>query len=76
MRFDLEAGNVGLAGMVEKISPFVRQFCENPSTFLCEDDTGDIRRVRQGEGGEQSDPLMPLLSVWANTGRWWRFRFN
>ena len=45
----------------EKIIPFVRQFYDSPSTFLWEDDTGDVRRVRQGEGGEQGDPLMPLL---------------
>ena len=66
----------GLADMVdgEKIIPFVRQFYDSPSTFLLEDDTGDVRRVRQGEGGEQGDPLMPLL--WASTGRWWRFRLN
>ena len=45
----------------EKIIPFLRQFYDSPSTFLWEDDTGDVRRVRQGEGGEQGDPLMPLL---------------
>ena len=52
----------GLADMVdgEKIIPFVRQFYDSPSTFLWEDDTGDVRRVRQGEGGEQGDPLMPV----------------
>ena len=55
----------GLADMVdvEKIIPFVRQFYDSPSTFLWEDDTGDVRRVRQGEGGEQGDPLMPLLFI-------------
>ena len=49
----------GLADMVdgEKIIPF----CNSPSIFLWEDDTGDVRRVRQGEGGEQGDPSMPLL---------------
>ena len=45
----------------EKIIPFVRQFHDSPSTFLWEDDTGDVRRARQGEGGEQGDPSMPLL---------------
>ena len=53
----------GLADMVdgEKIIPFVRQFHDNPSTYLWENDTGDVRRVRQSEGGEQGDPLMPSL---------------
>ena len=53
----------GLADMVdgEKIIPFVRQLNDSPSTFLWEDDTGGVRRVWQGEGGEQGDPLMPSL---------------
>ena len=44
----------------EKIIPFVRQFYDSPSTFLWEDDTGDVRRVRQGEGGEQGPSLFSL----------------
>ena len=53
----------GLADMVdgEKIIPCVRQFYNSPSTFLWGDDTREVRRVRQGEGGEQRDPSMPLL---------------
>ena len=31
------------------------------SLALGEDDVGDVHQVAQGEGGEQGDPLMPLL---------------
>ena len=53
----------GVADMVdgEKIIPFIRQFYDSPSQFLWEDDMGEVRKVIQGEGGEQGDPLMPLL---------------
>ena len=55
----------GLADMAdgEKIIPFVKQFYDSPSTFLWENDTRDVRRVRQGEGGKQGDPLMFLFSL-------------
>ena len=36
-------------------------FYDSPSTFLWEDELGEARKVVQGEGGEQGDPLMPLL---------------
>ena len=32
--------------------------------LFVEDDSGDTHEIRQGEGGEQGDPLMPLL--WAS----------
>ena len=41
--------------------PFVRLFYGSPSTFLWEDEMGTVNFVPQGEGGEQGDPLMPLL---------------
>ena len=41
--------------------PFVRQFYCNPSRYLLEDDEGVVHEIDQGEGGEQGDPLMPLL---------------
>ena len=41
--------------------PFVRLFYGTPSSYLWEDDAGTVHRVRQGEGGEQGDALMPLL---------------
>ena len=36
-------------------------FYGDPSTFLWEDDLGGVHHIRQGEGGEQGDPLMPML---------------
>ena len=64
--YDLISRNAmlrGVLGMVdgEKLLPFLRLFDGSPSTFLWEDDTGKVHHVRQGEGGEQGDPLMPLL---------------
>ena len=41
--------------------PFVRQFYGNPSRDFWEDDEGVVHEIDQGEGGEQGDPLMPLL---------------
>ena len=41
--------------------PFVRQFYGTPSQYLWEDDDGSVHIIHQGEGGEQGDPLMPML---------------
>ena len=41
--------------------PFVRQFYGSSSTYLWYDDRGVAHEVRQAEGGEQGDPLMPGL---------------
>ena len=43
------------------IMPFVRQFYGQPSMCLWESDDGIVHQIEQGEGGEQGDPLMPLL---------------
>ena len=53
----------GLVDMVDgdKLILFIRQIYDSPSTFLWEDELGEARKVVQGEGGEQGDPLMPLL---------------
>ena len=45
----------------DQILPFVCVFHNNPSTCLWEDELGVTQHVAQGEGGEQGDPLMPLL---------------
>ena len=45
----------------EKILPFVRAFYGQPSTYLWEDDAGEVHIIPQGERGEQGHPLMPLL---------------
>ena len=64
--YDLVSRNAmfrGVADMVDgdKLMPFLRLFYGSPSTFLWEDDEGTVHHVRQGEGGKQGDPLMPLL---------------
>ena len=41
--------------------PFVLQFYGHHSTHLWEDEEGVVHEIRQGEGGEQGDPLMPAL---------------
>ena len=45
----------------DSVLPFVLQFYGNPSSYLWEDDSGVTHEIRQGKGGEQGDPLMPLL---------------
>ena len=64
--FDLIARAAMLDGLLnvdggDSVLPFVLQFCSEPSQYLWEDDTGDTHLIEQGEGGEQGDPLMPLL---------------
>ena len=41
--------------------PFVRMFYGSPSSYSWEDSCGVSHTIRQGEGGEQGDALMPLL---------------
>ena len=41
--------------------PFVLLSYGGPSEYLWFDDTGEANLVKQGEGGEQGDPLMPAL---------------
>ena len=45
----------------EKLFFFVRSFYGAPSIYLWEDEMGTIHEIREGEGGEQGDPLMHLL---------------
>ena len=61
---------VSRAGMLDKllslhsarsILPFVRLSYSQPSSYLWTDEDGADHLVQQGEGGEQGDPLMPLL---------------
>ena len=49
----VEGGDAALA--------FVRKFYGTPSQDLWEDDDGSVDIIHQGEGGEQGDPLMPML---------------
>ena len=64
--FDLVSRNAMLRGLLSienggKVLPFVRTFYGQRSIFLWEDEVGDVHDIPQGEGGEQGDPLMPLL---------------
>ena len=63
---DLISRNAMLDGLLkmengDQIRPFVRCFYGSPSTYLWEDEMGVTQNIQQGEGGEQGDPLMPML---------------
>ena len=45
-----------------KLIPFVRQWYSDPSVFVWIDAQGRVHVIRQGDGGEQGDALMPALS--------------
>ena len=64
--FDHVSRNSMLRGLMETdvangALPFVRQFYGQPSAYFWDDEMGDTQVIPQGEGGEQGDPLMPLL---------------
>ena len=64
--YDLISRHAMLEGVLriengDQILPFVRMFYGNPSTYLWEDEMGVVQHIPQGEGGEQGDPLMPML---------------
>ena len=64
--FNLISRNAMLQALLEidggdQIMLFIRQFYGRPSTHLWEDEMGEVHEIAQGEGGEQGDPLMPLL---------------
>ena len=63
---DLISRNAMFEGLLQmdggdQIIPFVRMFFGGPSTYLWEDEMGTTQYIPQGEGGEQGDPLMPML---------------
>ena len=63
---DLISRNAMLEGLLrmekgDQILPFVRCFFGIPSTYLWDDEMGVTQHIHQGEGGEQGDPLMPML---------------
>ena len=45
----------------DTLLPFVLQFYGHPSTHLWEDEEGVVHEIRQGEGGEKGNLLMPAL---------------
>ena len=64
--YDLISRSTMLEGLLQmdrgdEILPFVRCFNGSPSTYLWEDEMGMSHEIAQGEGGEQGDPLMPML---------------
>ena len=64
--FDFVSRNAMLRGLKEmdtgdRVLPLVRRFYGQPSLHIWEDKVGDVQDVHQGEGGDQGDPLMPLL---------------
>ena len=69
--FDLISRKATLNGLLHvdgggAVLPFARLFYGRPSQYFWEDATGTTHIVRQGEGGEQGDPLMSLL--YSSTG--------
>ena len=53
--------SLGQPCWISQALPFVRMFYGAPSFYLWEDSSGVTHTIPQGEGGEQRDPLMPLL---------------
>ena len=45
----------------EQLLPSAKLFYGDPSTYLWEDEVGDVHHIRLGEGGAQGDALMPML---------------
>ena len=50
-----------------QVLSFVSMFYGAPSQYLWEDSAGRVHTIKQGEGGEQGDAMMPLLFSQANT---------
>ena len=46
---------------VGAVLPSVRQFYGRPSSYLWDNEDGQVHEIVQGEGGEQGDPLIPTL---------------
>ena len=62
--FDLISRGAMLRGLMRVSGaavPFTRMFYGRSSEYLWESDSGEVHRIPQGEGGEQGDPMMPLL---------------
>ena len=64
MRFHFEESHVRVWQIfptVTNLSHSSGNFMRSLPTFVWEDELGEVHTIRQGEGGEQGDPLMPLL---------------
>ena len=51
------------AGLRRPLLPYVRQCFASDSTYVWQDASRQSHEVRQSEGGEQGDPLMPARSA-------------
>ena len=59
--FDLISRNAMMSGLRfmvdgDRLLPFVRAFYGQTSSYLWEDDVGEVHSIPQGEGSEQGDP--------------------
>ena len=48
---------------LQGLLPFVRATYADPTSYAWVDEAGEVHHIVQAEGGEQGDPLMPLLAV-------------
>ena len=46
---------------LQGLLPFVRATYADPASYAWVDEAGEVHHIVQAEGGEQGDPLMPLL---------------
>ena len=46
---------------LQGLLPFVRATYADPTSYAWVDEAGEVHHIVQAEGGEQGDPLMPLL---------------
>ena len=54
-------GKLQTLPQASRMLPFVRLAYAQPSQYEWVDESGAVRMIHQGEGGEQGHPLMPLL---------------
>ena len=66
-------GLLSVAG-AGQVLPFVLMFYGALSAYLWEDDAGDVHTIRQEEGGEHGDALVPSCSPLAITAHSMQFR--
>ena len=64
--FDLVSRGAMTSGLLRMeaggaVLPFVHQFYGRPSSYLWDDEDGQVDEIVQRKGGEQGDPLMPAL---------------
>ena len=63
-------GRLAAMPSARSLLPFVRMSYAQQSCYQWFDDGGEAREVTQAEGGEQGNPLMPLLFAIASRAHW------